>query len=52
MTTVKELLMPDVFEIVLLAICAALALCPLKYDPAIRLKEFNERWSRRLSGRE
>ncbi len=44
--------MPDLVEIALLVTCAALVLCPPKYDPAIRLKEFNEKWSRRLSGRD
>ena len=44
--------MPNIFEIALLMVCAALVLCPPKYDPAIRLKEFNEKWARRLAKRD
>lgn len=44
--------MPNFVEIALMVICVALVVSPPKYDPALRLKEFNERWSRRLSGRD
>lgn len=32
----------------LITLCVALVLCPRRYDPAIRWKEFNERWRERL----
>lgn len=33
----------DWFEYVLVGACVALVLCPPRWDPAIRLKEWNER---------
>ncbi len=33
-------------EIILVALCVVLVLLPPKYDPAIRLKEWSERWRR------
>jgi hypothetical protein len=41
----------DFIGITFLALCAAIAFCPPKYDPAIRLKEMNESWARRLRDR-
>lgn len=31
------------FELIVLAVCAAIVLVPPKYDPAIRLKEWLEK---------
>lgn len=36
----------DILSWLLIAACVALVCCPAKYDPAIRLKERNERRAR------
>lgn len=38
-------------EMILLAICIALVFAPPKYDPAIRWKEFNIEWAKRIADR-
>ncbi len=36
------------FEVFLLVICVILIVLPPRYDPAIRWKEYNEAWAKRL----
>ena len=38
----------DVLSVVLVGLCIAVALLPPKWDPAVKLKEFNEAWAKRL----
>lgn len=38
----------DTFAYFLIAVCIVLVLLPPKYDPAIRWKEFNMRWAKRI----
>ncbi len=42
---------PDYFDYILIGLCVVIVFSPTKYDPAIRMKEFNMRWRARLENR-
>lgn len=41
-----------IIDIALLVVVALVIVTPPKFDPAVRLKEFNERWAKRLADRD